>query len=410
MITFCVVGVNHHVAPIEIREKVHFKETDIIEASDRLIESYCEEVVILSTCNRSEIYFTTNDTDKTVHGVHEFFADFFNIDLPEEVMIEKSGNDALRHLFHVAMGLDSLVIGEDQILGQVKDAHMTAMELGSSQKICNKIFREAITFAKYCKATSDVSDHPLSIAYIGVRKAEEDLHGLEGKNCMISGLGNMGQLALKHLLERKAKVYVCNRTFENSKKMKWIYPDIEIFPFSQLNEGLVDMDLLISATSSPHTIIKETNILPRKKPLYIMDLSLPRDVEEGVKTLPYIQLFDIDDLEFLARENLKEKRKILESFEGQVEEKTASLRSWIAESKFDPIMKSLNQRCDKIADDTLNYIFRKTNMTHAEKMKVEKIMRSALKKVLREPILSIKECENNEKKEAAIELLEEVLG
>ncbi|MDO5713021.1 MAG: glutamyl-tRNA reductase [Tissierellia bacterium] len=410
MVKFCVVGMNHHVAPIEVREKVHFKETDIIEASDILMNNYCQETVILSTCNRSEIYFATEQADVDLHRVHQFFSEYFNVDLPEEYVVEKSGDEAFRHLFYVSMGMDSLVIGEDQILGQVKDAHMTAMEIGSSKKFLNKFFREAITFAKYCKANTSISDHPLSIAYIGVKKADEDLNGLKDKKCMISGLGNMGKLALNHLLEREAKVYVCNRTLENSHRMKWEYPEIEIFPFSELTQGIEEMDLLISATSSPHTIIKKKNIKNRKKPLYIMDLSLPRDVDRDVKDLKLVSLYDIDDLESLAQENLEEKKRILDGFKPMVEDKISELKTWAAESKIDPIMKSLNQRCDDIADDTLNYIFRKTNMTHAEKMKVEKIVRSALKKVLREPILSLKDVENTDKKDAAIELLEEVLG
>lgn len=404
---FCVLSMNHHVAPIDIREKVHFKETDIIEATDSLISMGLKEIVILSTCNRSELYFIADSPKRDLPMVYDFLNTFFHVELTKDNCEEKTGDEALRHLFHVAMGLDSLVIGEDQILGQVRDAHLTAMELGGSKKILNKIFREAITFGKELKSQTAISDHPLSLAYIGVKKAEE-FGSLSGKKCMVCGLGKMGKLAMEHLLERNAAVSVCNRTYENSLSVQREFPQINIFPFSQLTEGIEDMDVLICSTSSPHTIVKAHEVLPRKKPLMILDLSLPRDVASEVGQMPDITLYTIDDLESLASRNLREKERILSEWKPEAEKRIAELKNWVLESKVDPVLKSLNVRCEAIADDTLKYIFRKTHMTHSEQMKVEKIVRSALKKVMREPILSIKGMEDSYKKEAAIELLEEV--
>ena len=406
---FCLVGINHHVAPIEIRERVHFKETDIIEVTDHLMGESISELVILSTCNRSEIYFLSSQPDQDLDLVVTYLKDYFQIDLEEKDLICKIGDEALEHLFYVAIGLDSMIIGEDQILGQVVDAHTTAMELNSSQKILNKIFREAITFAKKVKTESGVSDKPISIAYIGVKKMEE-LFDLSISRCMIIGLGEMGSLALNYLIERGADVVACNRTYENSIKMQQKYHALEILPFEDRLKGLVDVDILISATASPHTIINPRDLLKRTKPLAIMDLSLPRDVDPEVGNLDEVVLYDIDSLQEIGEKNLAENKEVLESYKPEIQEIIGDLKHWISESKVDPIMKSLNERCDEIADDTLRYIFRKTDLTHNEQLKVDKIVRSALKKVVREPMLSVRQMEESDRKEVTIAVLKEVFG
>ena len=406
---FCLVGINHHVAPIEIRERVHFKETDIIEVTDHLMGESISELVILSTCNRSEIYFLSSQPDQDLDLVVTYLKDYFQIDLEEKDLICKIGDEALEHLFYVAIGLDSMIIGEDQILGQVVDAHTTAMDLNSSQKILNKIFREAITFAKKVKTESGVSDKPISIAYIGVKKMEE-LFDLSISRCMIIGLGEMGSLALNYLIERGADVVACNRTYENSIKMQQKYHALEILPFEDRLKGLVDVDILISATASPHTIINPRDLLKRTKPLAIMDLSLPRDVDPEVGNLDEVVLYDIDSLQEIGEKNLAENKEVLESYKPEIQEIIGDLKHWISESKVDPIMKSLNERCDEIADDTLRYIFRKTDLTHNEQLKVDKIVRSALKKVVREPMLSVRQMEESDRKEVTIAVLKEVFG
>ena len=406
---FCVVGINHHVAPIEVRERVHFKETDIIQATDDLTSNSLSELVVLSTCNRSEIYFLSTSPGEDIERVASYLQSYFSIAIEDKDFIKKSGDEALHHLFSVAIGLDSMIVGEDQILGQIVDAHTTAMDLDSSQKVLNKIFREAITFAKYVKTKSHVSDHPVSIAYIGVKKMEE-LFDLPSCRTMIIGLGNMGTLALNYLLERRSDVVACNRTYENSIKIQQKFPAVQILPFEDRMKGLVDVDILVTATSSPHTIIKKRDLLKRTKPLAIMDLSLPRDVAPEVGDLENITLYDIDSLQEIGEKNLAQNRKTLEGFIPEIEEKVQELKFWMSQIKVDPIMQSLNDRCDEIADDTLRYIFRKTDMSHNEQLKVEKIVRSSLKKVIKEPLLSARRTEDSPQKETTISALKEVFG
>ena len=176
-----VIGLNHNLAPINIREHVSFTDIQKIEAINYFLDRDIEEVVILSTCNRSEIYIQAKNIDEKINLVEDFYEEFFNAKGIKEYLFSKKYTSAIEHLFKVASGLDSIVLGEDQILGQVKDAHDFSMQLGSSKKIFNKLFREAVNIAKDIKNTTKISHQPLSISYIGIKFLQNKVGNLEGK-------------------------------------------------------------------------------------------------------------------------------------------------------------------------------------------------------------------------------------
>ncbi|MDO5036984.1 MAG: glutamyl-tRNA reductase [Tissierellia bacterium] len=405
---FFVVGINHHICPIEVRERVHFSDSNQIEASNALLSDSIQELVILSTCNRSEIYGMSRQAQEDTALIQAFYKDFFQVDDLADYFFVKTGREALRHLFNVTMGLDSLVIGEDQILGQVTDAHLNAMEIGSSKKILNKIFREAITLAKRTKTETTVSEEPISIAYLGVQLIKNELD-LRGKKAAIVGVGQMGQLALDYLLEAGAQISICNRTYANSLRVAQKYDPIDIVPFEDLIDLVKASDVFVSATASPHTILKAGDLGPRKDPLYIMDLSLPRDIDPDIGQLEAVKLYDIDHLQAVSQKNMNHRKDLLLSYDGEVTRLEDEILNWIRATKFDPIMQNMNQRCDEVAAETLDYIFRKTHLSHGEKKKVDAIVHSALKKIAREPLLRLKDMPDQVPgKEAALNILEEV--
>lgn len=405
---FNVIGINHHITPIEIREKVHFSETQIIEASELLQKDNIIEFAILSTCNRSEVYILTKGSTFTKEDGLNFYRDFFQVENLSDYMFYKKDHEAIKHLFRVSCGMDSLVVGEDQILGQVKEAHQTAMEIGTSKKILNKIFREAVTLAKKIKTETHISDQPLSIAYIGVKKIAQEIP-LSTSTALIIGMGNMGRLAMTHLLEEGAKIIISNRTLANSQAVKQDHPEVEIVDYQNLSQAIQKAQVIISATSSPHTILIKDDFKDSLEHKYVMDLSLPRDVHENVAQVKNVSLFDIDHLQTISHENLQIKKNILSNYEPQVDDLTRDLLVWIRHAKVDPIMKGLNERCDEIAQETLDYIFRKTDLNHSQKMKVDKIVRNALKKVAREPVLYVKEGNISETdRDIALNVLKEV--
>ena len=204
-----VVGVNHNLAPINVREAVSFTDTKKIEAINILLDKEIGEVVIISTCNRSEIYINAENIDIKINELSDFYEQYFGVKDINKYLFKKTNLEAIQHLFEVTAGLDSLVLGEDQILGQVRDAHEFCMKLGATKKVFNKLFRDAITTSKEIKTITKISQQPLSISYIGVKLLKEKIGSLEGKNALIVGLGKMNLLTLNHLEEEKIKnIYI----------------------------------------------------------------------------------------------------------------------------------------------------------------------------------------------------------
>lgn len=404
-----VIGVNHNTAPIRIREKVSFTDTKKIEGINYLLDHGIKEVVILSTCNRSEIYIHGDNIESKIHVLKAFYEDFFDAKGIKEFLFDKMGKDALIHLYNVSSGLDSIVLGEDQILGQVKDSHQFSMELGASGKILNKLFREAITTAKDIKSSTKISEHPLSISYIGVKFLKNKLETLENKNVLIIGVGKMSKLTLNHLQEEKVnKIYLANRNYYKCLELKKEYKNLIPIEYENRYDILGDVDIVISATASPHTVLKTENMPNINKPLFIMDIALPRDVEESINELANIYVYDIDDLKKISNENDRKRREIAMTATDIIDDNITEFIDWMKTIKVDPTIKSLNERCLDIEKDTLDYIYRKVSLNKKEEKIMEKMLSSALKRLIREPITKLKEIKDEGKRDEYIKVIEDL--
>lgn len=406
-----IVGVNHKVAPIAIREKVAFSEAKKIEAMDKLLDYGIEEVVILSTCNRSEIYIATKveKTQAAIEFVKDFYKSFFDIEDISKYLFVETGKNAIEHLYCVAAGLDSIVLGEDQILGQVSDAHLFAMEFGGSKKILNKMFREAVTTAKEIKESTKMSEVPLSVSYIGVKYLKQEIGNLYGKKALVIGLGEMGRLAFRHLIEEGVSdIYMCNRNHEKVYDLSKEYEAITPIDYEERYDYLNRVDIVVTATSSPHTVIKSSKIVDLNKQIYMMDLAMPRDIEPDVSQIKGVTLFDIDDLSRISHENEHKREELAKEAMKMVEKKIEEFLVWCDIIKVDPVIQSLNQKCKDISDDTLRYIYRKMDLDCREKKILEKMISSALARVIREPVLKLKSIDEEEKRDAYIQLMGEL--
>lgn len=387
---FYSFGLNHHRAGIDVREKVHFKDSDIIEASE-ILENYAfEEVVILSTCNRSEIFALSSESKFSNDFFVEFFENYFSIDDLSPFIFVKKDLDAINHLFSLTCGLDSLIVGEDQILGQVSDAYETSLSLGFCKKILSEALKRSINLSKKIKSDSNISHIPLSLPYISVKKAQE-IGNLSNKNVLVIGIGNIGRLCIENLMETGANIYISNWNMDKSIKMQNEYGNINIISYEKIKENLGDMDFIFSATASPHLVIKKDYFKNIKNEINIFDLALPRDCDPEIANFSNIKLFDVDSIKDISRKNLDKRRTILQSYRDNIDEKSEEFYKWMKEVKIDYILKDLNDRCDDLADKTMDYIFRKTDMTASQKKKVDKAVRNALKKIARDPVLTIKE-------------------
>ncbi|MFD3158655.1 glutamyl-tRNA reductase [Haloimpatiens sp. FM7330] len=404
-----VVGVNHNKTPIQIREKVSFTESKKIEAVNYLLDRGIREVCILSTCNRSEIYIASNCVNDDINIVKNFYKEFFKLDNMDEYLFIKYGKEAVSHIYVVAAGIDSVVLGEDQILGQVKDALQFSMELGASKKILNKLLREAVTAAKAIKSELKISEIPLSTSYIGIKFLRERLGTLKGKKAFIIGAGKISTLSLRYLAEEELEdIYITNRTHGKLKKVCFEFPKVKTVKYEDRYEVLKKVDILITATSAPHTIITSDQMSKLNKKLYIMDLAVPRDVEKTVGNFENITLYDIDDLKKISEENMNKRIELCEKATKVIEQDVEEYINWMKQIKVDPVIKSLNEKCKDIQDDTLDYINRKLQLNSREKKIIEKMLGSALRRVIREPIRNLKEIKEKEDMENYIEVVNQL--
>ena len=406
-----VVGVNHNLAPINVREAVSFTDTKKIEAINILLDRDIDEIVILSTCNRSEIYISGENIQQKVDEVANFYKDYFGVKDIEQYLFKKTNLEAIQHLFDVTAGLDSLVVGEDQILGQVKDAHEFCMKLGATKKVFNKLFRDAVTTSKEIKTITKISQQPLSISYIGVKLLKEKMGTLEGKNALIVGLGKMNLLTLNHLEEENVKnIYIANRNIEKTKEIENKFDNIIPIEYSDRHKIIQEksIDIVISATSSPHLVIKYDDMPKLDKKIYIMDIALPRDIDTKLKELNYVELYDIDDLKEIHDKNDIKRNELAQKAQEIIKIKIDEFTEWLDLTFIDPTIQSLNSKCIEIKEDTLEYIFRKIDLNQREQKIIDKMLGSALKRVIREPIINLKQVKNKGQREEYIKVIEDL--
>lgn len=404
-----VIGVNHQSAPIHIREKFSFTDTNKIEVLNRIVDSGSSEAVILSTCNRSETYISSMNLCEGIEHVKQIIKDFCNIDEVEEYLFVKEGLEAITHLHEVAAGLHSIVVGEDQILGQVKDAHEFAMTVGTTGKVLNKLFREAVTTAKKIKSETHISEYPLSISSIGIKFMREKMGVLQGKNILLIGASKMNRLALNHLYEEEVgTIYIANRTRCKVEAIKQEHPDIIGLPYEKRYDILECVDLVITSTSSPHVILKAELIQERERPLYILDMALPRDVEEEVGEVENVYLYNIDALKEISHQNSVKRNQLAQQAESFITESIEAFYSWSLSTKVDPTIRSIHERCDEIQEDTMNYLKRKINFSTKEEKLVEKMLMSSLHRLMREPIAKLKEIRDSDKQTEYITVIEDL--
>ena len=404
-----VIGINHNLAPINIREHVSFTDIQKIEAINYFLDRDIEEVVILSTCNRSEIYIQAKNIDEKIKLVEDFYEEFFNAKGIKEYLFSKKYTSAIEHLFKVASGLDSIVLGEDQILGQVKDAHDFSMQLGSSKKIFNKLFREAVNIAKDIKNTTEISHQPLSISYIGIKFLQNKVGNLEGKKALVIGVGKMSKLTMKHLEEEKIDtIYVSNRSHGKINQLEDEFKTIVPIRYEDRYKVMNDIDIVISATSSPHTVIKYDQIPKIQRKIFMMDIALPRDIDPKINELKNIEVYYINNLKDIYDKNDKKRKELAQIGFKMISEKIEEILEWLDTITIDPTIQSLNDKCLEIREDTLNYIYKKTNLDDRDKKIIDKMLTSALKRLIREPIINLKKTKDKGKREEYIKLIEEL--
>ena len=310
---FIVVGANHKSSPVEFRERLSLSKSRLKDAILFLKErSVLEGAVILSTCNRVEVYASTRESKAGIKEIEDFISRYYEIDRNRfsRYLYEYKGKRALEHLFSVASGLDSLIIGETQILGQIKIAMSLSEKEGFMDETSFEIFYLAISFARRIHQSTRMSEGKVSVGSVAIDFIKEKIGGLTGKNLLIIGVGKVTELVVKYLeKERSNVVFISNRTFDKARHLAEQI-NAKVVRFDEVKQYLVKADVVISATASPHFVIKKETLSesPNHK-ILIIDLALPRDVDPVVGDMENVDLFCLEDLVTVIERNKEKKAR-----------------------------------------------------------------------------------------------------
>ncbi|ALX48223.1 glutamyl-tRNA reductase [Lentibacillus amyloliquefaciens] len=413
------VGFNHKSAPLEIRERFMISEEMIDKAMVKLSEQKSIlENVIISTCNRTEVYAVADQVHTGRYYIKRFLSEWLNVDKEElSPYLHITESDAtIEHLFRVASGLDSMVLGETQILGQVKYAFLTAQENNTTGTIFNELFKQAITFAKKAHKETTIGEHAVSVSYAAVELAKKVFGDLEKKHVVINGAGKMGELAARNIHGSGASnITVVNRTLTKAQSLADTLKG-KAKSAEQLNEQLCDADILLSSTGSDSVILtKETVQAIQKKrkgrPLFLVDIALPRDLDPGIAELENVFLYDIDDLQNVVDDNLEARKEAAEKIEIMIEAEMSAFNDWVQTLGVVPVISALRKKALTIQGETMKSIERKMpDLTAREKKVLNKHTKSIVNQLLKQPITEAKELAGNDNKEEALQQFIDIFG
>jgi glutamyl-tRNA reductase len=395
---FGFLGITYKGAGLMVRDKIAFTDGMKLQLFKKAEKAGVEQCMVLSTCNRSEVYYFFQEKEQRERMRRIYEEMFLQVDT-EPYLRELAGEEALAYLFRVAAGLESLVLGEDQILGQVKDALDYARTMGYSKKELNKVVRDAITCAKRIKTRLKISEKPLSAGYVGIQKLEERC-GIAGKQALVIGSGKTAVLALRYLYEYgAAHVLACSRTYAHAKLLREEFPDIEIISYERRYDAMKTCDIVVSATSSPHLVVRREEFEP-ERPLTFLDLAAPRDVDMAFAQEPLTDLINLDTLQEIVSENKKERESLVAQGERLIREDLEETKEWLLKSRMDSAIESLQQRCSAIVEDSFSYLNRKIDLEPREQKILKKVLHASLQRLLKEPIQEMKRLDTEEAQEA----------
>lgn len=391
------MGINYKNAQLAIRDKTSFTDVRTAEFFQKASSVGVEQVMVLSTCNRSEAYFFYEGRTQQ-EQMQEIYTGMFPDVSLGQYLITLSGEEAMAYLFRVAAGLESLVLGENQILGQVKDALGYSVAMGCSGKELNKAVRDAVTCAKKIQTRLKISEKPLSVSYIGIQRLNE-ISGITGKTVLVIGSGKTASLALKYLFEYGAgRVIACSRNEIHARLLLKEFPAVQLISYEDRYKAMDTCALVVSATSSPHLVVRRERFSP-KKPLVFLDLATPRDIDMAFAKEPLITLINLDVLQKIANANENERKELVKEGEKLIKKEMQETMDWFHSSRMDATIASLQQRCSAIVEDSYEYLNRKMELSGREQKLLRKVLNASLQRLLREPIRELKQLDTKAEQE-----------
>ncbi len=394
-----LVGLSHKTAPIEIREKLTFPENRQ-EESLAILTSSADviEAVIISTCNRTEVYAVTAAGADAPGAVIDFMCEYHGLDRHDlmRYLYIHEGEAVVHHLFRVVASLDSMVIGEAQILGQVKAAYESAFDHNATGRIFNRLFRQSFEVGKRVRTETAIGESAVSISYAAVELAKKVFDTLEGRTVLVVGAGKMSELTAKHLCSNGVcNVLVANRTFDRAQELATRFEGTAI-PYDELFVRMREADIVISSTAATQYVITREQVAGalkgrRGRPLFFIDIALPRDVDPAVNTLPDVFLYDIDSLNGVVESNLEERMREAERAEHIIAEEMAAFEQWLESMEVVPTVAAMRAKADMIRAAELEKAMKRLGgLSEKELQTVEMLTASIVNKMLHGPTSRLK--------------------
>jgi len=389
-----VAGVSHRTAPLEVREQLAFRTEDIPAALVQMQARGAKEAVILSTCNRVELTAALDDSLSAESLFEWLVKERGGVTLesirPHLYIFE--GADAIRHLFRVASSLDSMIVGEPQILGQLKEAHRQARDQGTLGTLLDAVLARAFNVAKRIRSETEIGQNAVSVSYAAVELAREIFGSLNKKRVLIIGAGKMSEGAAKHLLRAGAQeILIANRTHERAEELAQLFRG-EVVLYDLFPARLPEMDIVITSSAAPGYILGPEMVRRaiesrKNQPMFLIDIAVPRNIDPAVNNLEHAFLYDIDDLQRLAERNLQARREVARQAESIVAEEVTRLEAKLRERDVTPTIVSLQEQLETIRKDVVErYRGRLGLLTAEQEQALDALTRGIVNKIAHGPI------------------------
>jgi glutamyl-tRNA reductase len=398
MVEIVLLGINHKTAPVEVRECIAFSAEESTTAQQVLHRKpFIKEVLLFSTCNRVEVLLVTDDKPQAIAATKKFIAEFNKIPLKQfdSALYCHAGDEAVRHVYRVAASLDSMVVGEPQILGQIKDAYRSATSIKTSGVILNRLLHRTFFVAKRIRTETGIGDRAVSISYAAVELARKIFGALEGKKVLLIGAGEMAELAVEHLIRNRADdIYVANRTFENGVALARKFNGKAI-RFEEIDDSLQSVDIIISSTGATDFVITREQVkksirIRRNRPLFFIDIAVPRDIDPKINRLTNSYVYDIDDLKGIIDENIDDRNKEAVKAERIVDEAVIRYREWFDGLDIVPTIVALRKKLESIAEAEIKKTLHSSQIPDATAPAIYRMTNSLINKILHDPTVFLK--------------------
>ncbi|PSB00902.1 glutamyl-tRNA reductase [Merismopedia glauca] len=412
-----VIGLSHKTAPVEVREKLSIPEPQIETALTQIYSyPHVAEVSILSTCNRLEIYFVTHDTQLGIREVCQFLSEHSKLPLESlrQHLFMLLQEDAVTHLMRVAAGLDSLVLGEGQILAQVKQAHKLGQQYKGVGSILNRLFKQALTAGKRVRTETSIGTGAVSISSAAVELAQMKVDSLANYRVAILGAGKMSRLLVQHLAAKGAgSISIINRSVARAQELANQFPaaEVQVYPIVEMMVAIANADIIFTSTASTEPLLNRAKLeahIPSDCRLILIDISVPRNVHADVNGLDNIQAFNVDDLKAVVAQNQESRRQMAQEAEALLEEEIEGFDAWWRSLETVPTISCLRDKMETIRAQELEKALSRLGSEFAERHQevIEALTRGIVNKILHDPMVQLRAQQDIEARRKAMQTLQ----